>query len=347
MFRQSNILMPTDFSHYALYAMRYAVAIAKRYGGSVHVAHVLDSSLFAHGSGHGLGLTKADLERLMASMEEHAESRLAHLVRIAREDGVPAEKHIARGKPAAEIIRLADEAECDMIAIATHGRTGVDHIVFGSVAEKVVRQAPVPVLSIKHPEHEFVHQDEAGFSFDLERILFPTDFSELSNRALPYAASLCRRFDATLVLLHASEVPIVLPEFMPDTAATVGTEMEERAQECLERMRGELEGIRVEPVAKTGVAYREICQTVQEDHVDLVVMPTHGRSGFGHVLFGSVAEKVVRLARCPVLTVRPEGAAPDTVPVRDTESATAPGAVLPGAPGAAPAPGAADPAPAP
>lgn len=311
MFRDGRILFPTDFSHYALYALKYALAVAKKYNGCLHVAHVLDISLFSHGTGHGLALTKADLDKVEESMVEHGQSRLEHVCRIAEDAGVKAECHMARGKPAPEIVKLVSSLDCGLVVIATHGRTGFDHVVFGSVAEKVVRSSPVPVLSVKHPEHEFVRETEHGVDFDLKRILFPTDFSELSERALPYATSLCREFGASLVLLHANEIPVALPEFMPDTTVTVAPELEDSVKEALERMKAEVKGIPVESVARTGIAYREIEDVVRNNHIDLVVIPTHGRSGIGHALFGSVTEKVVRLARCPVLTVRPEGGAPD------------------------------------
>lgn len=309
MFADSNILLPTDFSPYALHAMKYAVAIAKQYGGTVHVAHVLDTSVEVRPPGHGLWLTKSEAEALLASMREHAESRLANVVERAAEAGVATAQHIVAGLPGPEILKLARDQRCTMIVVATHGRSGFDHMVFGSVAEKVVRQSPVPVLCIKHPEHEFVNEND--LSLDLKRILFPTDFSAFSQRALPFALSLCREFGASLVLFHASEVPVLLPEFMPDSAMSLAPEMEAGAKKTLDRIRAGIEGIDVETYTVTGVPYREICHHVDASHVDLVVMPTHGRSGLSHMLFGSVAEKVVRLARCPVFTIRPEWEGPE------------------------------------
>lgn len=310
MLQQSNILLPTDFSHCALYALRYGIALARKYRGTVHIAHVVDTSFFSHKTDRGIVLQKADLDRVTAQVEDQATARLEHLCQIAADEGVKAHAYLRRGRPAYEIVALTQELKCGAVVIATHGRTGVDYMVFGSVAEKVVRHSPVPVLSVKHPEHEFIREDEAGLQFDLKRVLFPTDFSELCQRAMPYAASLCREFGAQLVLMHANEVPVSLPEFMPDTVAAVGADLESDAREALERIRGEVQGARTECDVRTGIAYREICDAVQRSHIDLVVMPTHGRSGVGHVLFGSVAEKVVRLARCPVLTVRPKGGAP-------------------------------------
>jgi len=305
MFAKTDVLLPTDFSHYALYAMRYAIAIARKYGGRVCFAHVLDPALFSIGSGHGYWLTKSDVDTLTASMNEQAEKRLKHLVQMVKDAGVDADYHIVRGRPWVEIVKLADVLTCDMIVIATHGRTGFDHVAFGSVAERVVRHSPVPVLCIKHPEHEFVN--DGDLSINIRQVLFPSDFSEYAERTLPYAASICKEFGARLVLFNTSEVPVVLPEFMPDTATTVSADMEDHAREALENMRDQLEGIEVDVKVKTGVAYREICLAVDEMDVDLIVLPTHGKSGIVHLLFGSVAEKVVRLSSCPVLAIRPEG----------------------------------------
>jgi nucleotide-binding universal stress UspA family protein len=304
MFRQGPVLFATDFSHYALYALKYAVAVAKKYGNEVHVTHILDSSLFSAGSGHGHWVRQMDLDALMTSMREHAEDRLAHLNRIVTAEGICACHHIVSGKPAPELIRLAHELGCSLIVLATHGRTGVDHAVFGSVAERVVRLSNVPVLAIKHPQHEFVK--ERDLSFELQHVLFPTDFSDYAHRVLPFATSLCKEFDAELMLLHTNEIPVMLPEFMPDAATAVGAEMEESALEALEGLRGQLGGIRAQVQVRSGVPYREICRMTNEEHIDLIVMPTHGRTGVSHALFGSVAEKVVRRSRCPVLTVRPE-----------------------------------------
>ena len=309
MFRNSNILVPTDFSPYANCAMKYGVSIAKQYEGNVHFVHVLDAAVVSGARGSNMWLTRAETDTLLDSMREHASSRLTSLVQAASGAGVTAEQHIVQGNASQEILRLALDLRCTLIVLATHGRSGFDHVVFGSVAEKVVRQSPVPVLAIKHPEHEFVK--EYDLSLDIQRILFPTDFSAFSEKALPFAASLCREFSATLALLHATEIPVVLPEFMPDSVMAIGPEMEVMARQTLDRMKESMEGVTVEGISVTGVPHREICRYAEDHHVDLIIMPTHGRSGLGHVLFGSVAEKVVRLARCPVLTIRPEWDGPE------------------------------------
>jgi nucleotide-binding universal stress UspA family protein len=254
---------------------------------------------------HGFSATQPEISSLLESMREHAESRLVHYVQMANDQGIEADQHIVSGRPSQEIIRLAEQLNCVMIVIATHGRTGFDHVVFGSVCEQVVRHSPIPVLSVKHPEHDFV--EGSDLSLNLQRVLFPTDFSEYSVRALPYAQSLCREFGATLVLFHSTEAPNVPPDFWNDLTTTNMVAMGQYAEEALTKVKEGVTDVTCETVCVTGPAYREIVRIVEDSQVDLVVIPTHGRSGLSHVMFGSVAERVVRRAPCPVLTVRLDG----------------------------------------
>jgi nucleotide-binding universal stress UspA family protein len=304
MFSRADVLFPTDFSHYALYALKYAEAFCRRYGGVLHLVHVIDVSTLSTGGGGGRGywLPKDEYDQVVESMRTHAESRLEQLRERLEGEGFKVLYHIAHGNPAQEILDLAEELECGLVVIATHGRTGFDHAVFGSVCEKVVRKASMPVLSIKHPEHEFV--DEGDLAIHVRRVLYPTDFSDFAREGLSYALSVCRDFDATLYLMHAAEIPPGLPDFLPHTAASVGADLEEHTREALELVKEQCEGVAVELVSAVGVPYREIIQAARASDADLVVLPTHGRSGLAHVLFGGVSDKVVRLAPCPVLTIR-------------------------------------------
>lgn len=145
----------------------------------------------------------------------------------------------------------------------------------------------------------------------LERILLPTDFSEFAAPAVEYACEFAKRFGAELHLLHVIEeaAPLVLPE-----AGATGwvRDYAERAEKWaraqLAGMPGDLAaGVRVVRATRQGPAFLEIIRYAREKGCDLIVMGTHGRSGLAHVLMGSVAERVVRKAPCPVLTIRPEG----------------------------------------
>lgn len=143
---------------------------------------------------------------------------------------------------------------------------------------------------------------------NIKKILFPTDFSEYSKHALKYATALAERFKAKLLVLHVCEHPIAgtgteayqlaVPAFFAD--------VEQRERKQLEAMSSDLQarGIDAEPVFIIGRAYLEIVNTARQLEVDVITMATHGNKGLSHLIFGSTAEKVVRLAPCPVLTVK-------------------------------------------
>jgi nucleotide-binding universal stress UspA family protein len=144
---------------------------------------------------------------------------------------------------------------------------------------------------------------------DLQRILVPTDFSKSSDNALKYAVAFAEKFDAEVCLLHVvQDLALFIPEAVL-VAPPVGPPVEQfiaAAREALGRAIGGLNrpGLQIKPEVAEGVPYEEIIRLARERDVDLIVMGTHGHTGLAHVLLGSICEKVVRRAPCPVLTVR-------------------------------------------
>jgi len=147
-----KILCPTDFSDFSLYAVTYAVSFAQQYKAKLLLLHVVD--VFLNDPAY-VAPYVAD-RSIFEDFEKKARARLEELRKKNVPAGIDTELIVRAGRAFVEIIRAAKEKEIDMIVIATHGRTGLSHAMFGSTAEKVVRKAPCPVLSIKHPEHEFV-----------------------------------------------------------------------------------------------------------------------------------------------------------------------------------------------
>lgn len=144
----------------------------------------------------------------------------------------------------------------------------------------------------------------------LQRILFPTDFSEFSNCARDYACALADQFQAELHVLHVlMDVALMLPE--PSSAMMLPQNyLAEQKQAAEKALEGAIpaewsKGKRVVHATRMGNPFVEIAKYAKEKEIDLIVIGTHGRSALMHVLLGSVAEKVVRKAPCPVLTVRP------------------------------------------
>jgi len=143
---------------------------------------------------------------------------------------------------------------------------------------------------------------------DIKKILVPIDFSDYSKSSLKYAVNYAKHFNASLILVYVVEPVIYPPDFSMGQIAipTPGLEMDIRASEELSKL-AEKEippGVSVKKIIKTGKPFVEIIETAAEEDVDLIIIATHGHSGVEHILFGSTAEKVVRKAPCPVLTLR-------------------------------------------
>ena len=161
----------------------------------------------------------------------------------------------------------------------------------------------------------------------LKNILVPFDFSECSSQALRYGLEFARKFDATLHLVHVVQDPATQPwaaEGFAIPLLEVTDEWLKEAEARLEAAIPDLDRGRVHTAALLGAIYPEVLRYAQDEEIDLIVMGTHGRGFVGHVVMGSVAEKVVRTAPCPVLTVRNPNqgfVAPDVVTVSTAASA--------------------------
>ena len=148
----SKILCPVDFSPCSKHAVEYAIAFAQQYGAEICLLHVVESPAAA--------FAYVDLEvpepELIQEFQEQAQKQLDELTEAARKRYQNVSKELSFGKVYAEIVKYAEDWGAELIVVGTHGRSGLEHILIGSVAEKVVRKAPCPVLTVQHPEHEFI-----------------------------------------------------------------------------------------------------------------------------------------------------------------------------------------------
>jgi len=148
--------VPTDFSKYSQNALVYAVAFAEKFGAELHLLHVVqDLALFVPDTVGGSPPVVPPVDQLTAGVREA-------LQRVIRDNGLEGRRvcpEVREGTPFHEIIRCARERDVDLIVMGTHGRGAVAHLLMGSVAERVVRTAPCPVLTVRHPEHDFVLPD--------------------------------------------------------------------------------------------------------------------------------------------------------------------------------------------
>jgi nucleotide-binding universal stress UspA family protein len=149
-----RILVPTDFSKSSQNALSYALALAEKFGAEVHLLHVVaDLALFIPEAVMPAPPMVPPVEQFAAAAREALERAIKGL----QKPGIVIHPEVVEGVPYEEVLRFARERNVDLIVIGTHGHTGLAHIFLGSIAEKVVRRAPCPVLTVRHPEHEFVH----------------------------------------------------------------------------------------------------------------------------------------------------------------------------------------------
>jgi nucleotide-binding universal stress UspA family protein len=156
MIRIKNILVPTDFSDFARYALDYALAFAQAFKAKITLIHVTPEREMDAIRQVSTFFEPGQLEKLMKERESEDQRQLDELIPADLKKGIEVETIHTVGIPFMDIIRTAREKKVDLIIIATHGRSGLSHMLFGSVAEHVVRKAPCPVLSIRHPEYKFV-----------------------------------------------------------------------------------------------------------------------------------------------------------------------------------------------
>jgi nucleotide-binding universal stress UspA family protein len=149
----ANVLVTTDFSEPSDVALKYGRALSSAFGASLHVLHVLEE-IVTHAWMPEVYV--ASLPGIHDEMEKAAKERLSHLLDEAEREKLKARLVMRRGTPYLEIVEYASEHNIDLIVIGTHGRGGLAHMMMGSVAERVVRKAPCPVLTVRDHEHDFV-----------------------------------------------------------------------------------------------------------------------------------------------------------------------------------------------
>jgi nucleotide-binding universal stress UspA family protein len=298
-----RILCPVDFSEHSRRALDHAQAVAAWYDAAVtvlHVAPLMPVAAYAPMSGLPpyVGLAPEARQALMRSMREFAAGGQA---------SVPVECEIGDGHPPAVIVATAEAISADLLVLGTHGRSGFDRWVLGSVTETVLRKARCPVLTV--PTHAGGVAEPAVF----RRIVCAVDFSECAMRALEYATSLAERAHASLTVVHVIELPPDVPREVHETVMLGPRNQREYIALAEEAGRARLAdalpdrvraSLTVDTVLAAGKPYREILRVAAEHSADLIVVGVHGRGAIDRMLFGSTTQHLVRQASCPVLTIR-------------------------------------------
>ncbi|HSR67545.1 MAG TPA: universal stress protein [Acidobacteriota bacterium] len=296
--RIKKLLFTTDFSEPARQALPHALELARKFGSQIIVLHV--RTLFTDDPSN-VEYQFLDEDRYEDFLDKNLKKASQPL-----SSEVSFETAVVRNvSPAAGIVEYAEENKVDMIVMGTHGRSALGHFFLGSVAEKVVRHAPCPVLSVgpKGQDHYIDQPDHA-------EILAPFDFSEHSIAAVGKALELAEAFGANVHVLYVLEQE-VHPAFFATWKLSVEQhlgEIRSNAIKALEEELGEATAARVDLTVKIGDdrSDREISRYCRDKDIDLIVMGTHGLSGIDRALLGSTTERVIRKAPCPVLTFKLE-----------------------------------------
>jgi nucleotide-binding universal stress UspA family protein len=303
-----RILCPIDFSDYSSHALDHAVALARWYESTITVLHVFPT---VPAAAYAPGMPGFDPIVLTPELREQFLVDMKGFIETASSPGVPIQPVIRDGDPVGQILEQTTNMHADLLVMGTHGRSGFERLLLGSVTEKILRKASCPVLTVPRRQPDRVPATPVLF----KQMLCPVDFSDCSLEALNYALSLAQEADAHLTVLHVigdelemtpdAYGAIVMNDF--ESLAAVRRRHEEDARRRLKEAVPEsaAEYCSVETsVVRSVKPSREILRLAAEQRTDLIVIGVQGRGTANLIFFGSTTNHVVRDAGCPVLTVR-------------------------------------------
>ena len=301
----TRILCPIDFSATSRHAIEQAVVIAGWYRASITALHVYS---YAAMPTPGLALS-GPLPGTLPGPEqmEALRSALTDAARPALDHGIPTDICLENGWPATEILACADRVAADLITIGTHGTEGFEHLILGSVTEKVVRKAKCPVLTVPP-------RAVATSALPFKRILCAVDFSPSSDAALRYALSLAQEGEAALTLMHVLEWPWEEPPAptLSERSSVYDFDLARYRRDREMWASAQLERLVPDDVRNWctpsitlshGKPHVEILRQAGQEQTDLLVVGVRGRASLDLHLFGSTTNQLIRRATCPVLTV--------------------------------------------
>ena len=290
------ILCPVDFSEFSIYAYEYAQSLAWHYKATLSLQYVLHSpkpiewwNAYPDSYEESRRRDRADMEHQLhefANRHTRTEIKQQCLVEEAAQEGSITDSILSR----------AEAQAVNLIVMGTHGLRGFDRLVLGSVAEKILRQAGCPVLTVRRPAHHVISPAHDPEPVHLRKMLLCVDFSDLAHHASKYAFSMAKEYGSELTLLHVLEE---IPQSMNQESATA--KAIKQLEEYIAPDTGN--GYNVKAVVRRGKPYHEITQFALEEQIDLTFMGVRGRGSLHKALFGSTTHRVIQLGSSPVLAV--------------------------------------------
>ena len=310
-----RVLVPLDGSTIALQVLPYAKVLAKSAGASIALLQALNAYPRELISRIGTEMPTEPMSfpppaeawvDLQAGAKAEVAKRLAEAADRLRGEGFTVETILAESDPADAIVEEAEKDPDTIIAISTHGRSGIGRWLMGSVTDKVVRQALNPVLIIRAREGEVT-----SAAPKLQRVVLPLDGSDKSGIAREHAIEMAKALGVGITLVRSIS-PMAygdtFADYVPTMYDDLAGEIEADVRDYLSHEAQQLRDLGVADVSEKavdGYAASAILDEVGDDGDALVVMATHGRAGIGRWVLGSVSDRVVRHSTGPVLVVRP------------------------------------------
>jgi nucleotide-binding universal stress UspA family protein len=282
-----SILLPVDGSEHAAKIVHHAAELAQWTAATIQVVFVADTTR------DSVTVVGGDV---VDALEREGERIVSDVADTLEALGVEHGTDVVQGNPAPTIVDYAEQYDYDQIVLPTHGRTGISRYLLGSVTEKVVRLSAVPVLTARM-------QSDEQLSFPYENLLIPTDGSPASTAAARHGLALAATLDATVDILSVVDDTSLGPDVR---SALSADELERPATEAVEAVVAEAEEhevAHVETRVEQGPPAEVIREYIEANEIHAVVMGCSGRRGVDRILLGSVAEKTVRSAPVPVITV--------------------------------------------
>lgn len=289
-----NILWAFDGSKESEEALNYAIYLGQKFNSEIIGVHVipLPEKL----------LYETEFHNWAKKVEETIESRLASISAQLDSQGLKFRSLVLKGEPDKEIVELAQQYKADLIVMGKRGQGLIDRMLTGSTALSVLRESNIPVLTVKKRDEEA--------PIDIKNILVPLDVSEELDSALYYAISLAKSVKANITVVYVFSLysyEYELPYWVFDDLIKISSEkLAEKIEEIKQGLGDEASEpeIKIEVIQGLNIAISVVDYALRMN-TDLIVMNTHGRKGLKKFILGSVTEKVVQEAHCPVLVLKP------------------------------------------
>lgn len=292
----NDILIPTDGSRHSITAAHHGRALTRVFGSNIHILSVVDTRAY---SDHLADIDTA-VRQQRSVLEDQANQAVSVIEDFVKEvDDVRYSTAIRYGSPHEAIRSYASENDIDLITMGTVGRTGVDRFLLGSVAERMVRASPVPVLT--------TNQDPPGEPVEYDTVLIPTDGSSAAEVVSDHGLSIADHLDASIKVLAVIGTGEGLPSPSDPSRKEAEDAVDAIAQKATQR------GLEASTYVQTGTPYRRIREFIGAHGVDLVAMGKHSRAAIKRHLIGSVTEKIIRTSEVPVISMT--ASSPDREPM--------------------------------